>query len=106
MTLVPIQVNRVIPYLQQIQLEMALNPNDEYELDVYIGFDAVRINQKVQKTATLLYHSRGAGRLIKKYEDARSLLRLPSGGTNYCQGLTIIVDDKHGVLPLNPTKQG
>jgi hypothetical protein len=106
MTLVPIQVNRIIPYVQQNQLELVPNPNDEYELDVYLGFDAVRINRKVQKTATLLYHSRRAGRLIKKYDDARYELRLTSGGTNYCQGLTIIVDDKHGMLPLNPTKQG
>ena len=45
-------------------------------------------------------------RLIKDYRDARGELLLSAGGTDFCQGLTIIVDDKHGMLPLNPTKQG
>ena len=27
------------------------------------------------------------------------------GSTDFCQGLTIIIDDHNGTLPLNPTKQ-
>lgn len=45
------------------------------------------------------------GRLIKFEADCRSLLGLTAGGTQFCQSLTLIVDDCHGVLPLNPTKQ-
>ena len=45
-------------------------------------------------------------RLIKDYRDARGELLLSAGGTDFCQGLTIVVNDKHGMLPLNPTKQG
>jgi hypothetical protein len=33
------------------------------------------------------------------------VLGLTSSGTQFCQGLTILVDDIHGKLPLNPTKQ-
>jgi hypothetical protein len=32
-------------------------------------------------------------------------LFLTSGGTDFCQGLSVIVDDVNGMLPLNPTKQ-
>lgn len=76
-----------------------------YMLDVYFGFDAVRCaDPESKKRATLVYHSRRAGRLIKEHQDARGELNLTAGGTAYCQGLTIVVDDKHGHIPLNPTK--
>jgi hypothetical protein len=52
-----------------------------------------------------LIYSRQSGRLITDYEDARNLLGLTATGTDYSQGLTIIVDDFHGKFPLNPTKQ-
>jgi len=84
-------------------------PNHDFHpLNVYLGFDAIRCGDpqsKGSKCATVYYHSRRAGRLIKHHRDARGELRLSSGGTQYCQGLTVIVDDRIGALPLNPTKQ-
>ena len=82
--------------------------NDNHGIDVYIGFDAMHCAEKGKgaKPARLVYHSRRAGRLIKQHRDARNELGLNSSGSLYCQGLTIVVDDKHGALPLNPTKQG
>ena len=44
--------------------------------------------------------------MITYEPDARNILGLTGGGTVYCQGLTIIVDDIDGHLPLDPTKQG
>lgn len=44
--------------------------------------------------------------MITYHPDARNTLGLTGGGTVYCQGLTIIVDDVEGHLPLDPTKQG
>ena len=38
--------------------------------------------------------------------DARNTLGFVGGGTDYCQALTVIVDDIEGMLPLDPTKQG
>lgn len=57
------------------------------------------------KAASLYIYSRASGRLILCEEDARFRLRLDSGGTMYSQGLTILIDDVEGRLPLNPTKQ-
>jgi hypothetical protein len=34
------------------------------------------------------------------------MLGLPAGGTDFCQALTVIIDDSDGHLPLDPTKQG
>lgn len=82
-----------------------MNHQDIHVLQVYLGFDAIRCSGKESKTARLIYHSRRSGRLIKRDSDARVELKLTAGGTTYCQGLTIIVDDKHGAFPLNPTKQ-
>ncbi len=50
-------------------------------------------------------YSRQSGRLIKVQNDPRSDLRISSGSTDFCQGLTVIIDDHNGTLPLNPTKQ-
>ena len=85
--------------------------NDErsgsYYLRVFCGFDAHRATQPLhaRKECTLHLHSRKSGRLICTDEDARSKLRLPASGSDYCQGLTVIIDDFNGRLPLNPTKQ-
>ncbi|GKY95910.1 hypothetical protein MPSEU_000551600 [Mayamaea pseudoterrestris] len=80
--------------------------SNEYLLNVYLGFDADRCASDTEhKTAAMHCHSRKAGRLIKTFRDARNDLFLTSGGTQYCQGLTVIVDDVNGMLPLNPTKQ-
>jgi len=77
-----------------------------YPICVFAGFDPVRLgNEREGKALTMCVYSRKSGRLIKLDTDARALLGLSNGGTNFCQGLTIIVDDRHGKLPLSPTKQ-
>jgi len=53
----------------------------------------------------LYLYSRESGRLIKVQNDPRNEMGLTGGSTDFCQGLTVIVDDYHGTLPLNPTKQ-
>jgi len=86
-------------------------PSFGYHIRVFVGFDPIRFvdaedtKNDVIKTCSLHLYSRQSGRLIRHETDARSLLSLQSGGTNYCQGLTVIVDDFAGQLPLNPTKQ-
>ncbi|KAL3822771.1 hypothetical protein ACHAXA_009645 [Cyclostephanos tholiformis] len=77
-----------------------------YKLRVFVGFDRVRINSPEEaKSASLYVYSRHSGRLIKHEQDARHILGLNAGGTMYCSGLTVLVDDVDGKLPLNPTKQ-
>jgi len=87
-----------------------------YEVKVSIGFDPTRANPKGGanssnntfiggQACSLLIFSRISGRLFLKHDDARGVLRLTNSGTNYCQGLTIIVDDFEGHLPLTPTKE-
>lgn len=77
-----------------------------YKLRVFAGFDRMRINSFDEvKSASMYVYSRQSGRLIKYEPDARFLLGLNASGSMYCSGLTIIVDDIHGKLPLNPTKQ-
>eukprot|EP00567_Pseudictyota_dubia_P016140 CAMPEP_0197437546 /NCGR_PEP_ID=MMETSP1175-20131217/4765_1 /TAXON_ID=1003142 /ORGANISM="Triceratium dubium, Strain CCMP147" /LENGTH=826 /DNA_ID=CAMNT_0042967097 /DNA_START=238 /DNA_END=2718 /DNA_ORIENTATION=+ len=81
-------------------------PAQSYPLRVFCGFDSVRLtSDDCVGSCSVSIYSRFTGRLIKHEEDARALLKLPSGGTDYSQGLTIIVDDMLGNLPLNPTKQ-
>ncbi|KAL7442317.1 hypothetical protein ACHAXM_008318 [Skeletonema potamos] len=80
---------------------------DSYELRIFCGFDADRATlPNSRKECTLLLHSRKAGRLVCTDADARSKLHLPASGSDYSQGLTVIMDDFKGKLPLNPTKQG
>lgn len=50
-------------------------------------------------------YSRQSGRLIKVHNDPRNEIGLTAGSTDFCQGLTVIIDDYNGTLPLNPTKQ-
>jgi hypothetical protein len=77
-----------------------------YKLRVFVGFDRVRINSPEEaKSASLYVYSRHSGRLIKQEQDARHILGLTAGGTMFCSGLTVLVDDIDGKLPLNPTKQ-
>eukprot|EP00588_Corethron_pennatum_P012948 CAMPEP_0194282724 /NCGR_PEP_ID=MMETSP0169-20130528/23727_1 /TAXON_ID=218684 /ORGANISM="Corethron pennatum, Strain L29A3" /LENGTH=989 /DNA_ID=CAMNT_0039028127 /DNA_START=128 /DNA_END=3097 /DNA_ORIENTATION=- len=77
-----------------------------YDMNIYIGFDPVRLaDHDSEKKASLFIYSRQSGRLIKYIEDARSTLKLGASGSDYSQGLTVIVDDVNGKLPLNPTKQ-
>jgi len=78
-----------------------------YKLRVFCGFDRMRINGGIyaEKAASLYIYSRQSGRLITYEEDGRNSLGMSNGSSNYCQGLTIIIDDIEGKLPLNPTKQ-
>ena len=77
------------------------HPEDGYNLRLLLGFDASRKGGRPK----LCIHSRHSGRLVKSVEDCRAILGLATGSTDFCQGLTVIVDDMHGHLPLNPTKQ-
>lgn len=81
------------------------DPKTWYYLNVYMGFDARRATLKNKNMAQLHVYSRASGRLICCVDDARSQLMLTVGGSTFCQGLTVIVDDLGGELPLNPTKQ-
>ena len=73
------------------------------EYNIYMGFDPNRPKDDLK--ASLLIHSRRSGRLIKRHPDARGILSLDAGGTMFAQGLTVILDDFQGRLPLTPTKQ-
>mmetsp|Transcript_33623 Transcript_33623/g.79304 ORF Transcript_33623/g.79304 Transcript_33623/m.79304 type:complete len:921 (+) Transcript_33623:201-2963(+) len=93
------------------------NPDDCYQVKVSIGFDPSRANPQGSashhntnsfiggQSCSLLIFSRISGRLFLKHDDARGILRLTNSGTNFCQGLTVIVDDYEGHLPLTPTKE-
>lgn len=81
------------------------DPTNGYSLKVYAGFDPIRLNESSKGPASLLIYSRQSGRLILEAEDCRSFLGLNASGTEFSQGLTILVDDFHGNLPLSPTKQ-
>ncbi|KAL7549403.1 hypothetical protein ACHAWF_012676 [Thalassiosira exigua] len=108
---------------------------DSYFLSVYLGFDRFNIARPEEgvapsKKCSLYTYSRvsvhkayqlrstplllnsghpalkASGRLIQYEPDARTMLGLGAGGTEFCQALTVIIDDKDGHLPLDPTKQG
>lgn len=73
---------------------------------VYVGFDAQIVKDNSEKKCGALYvYSRQSGRLIMHHVDARTMLGLQAGGSDFCSGLRIILDDSEGHLPLNPTKQ-
>jgi hypothetical protein len=72
-----------------------------YNIRLFFGFDASRKGGRPR----LCIHSRYSGRLVKSVEDCRAILGLTTGSSDFCQGLTVIVDDMHAHLPLNPTKQ-
>ena len=80
-----------------------VDPTRFNEYNVYMGFDPNRPKDDLK--ASLLIHSRRSGRLIKRHPDARGILSLDAGGTMFAQGLTVILDDFQGRLPLTPTKQ-
>ncbi len=64
------------------------------------------LNLQGKNSALKVYtYSRQSGRLIKVQNDPRNDLRITSGSSDFCQGLTVIIDDHNGTLPLNPTKQ-
>jgi hypothetical protein len=72
---------------------------------IFLGFDPERAASDSNNKASLLVYSRKSGRLVKQEDDARGRLSLVNSGTDYAQGLTVIVDDSEGRLPLTPTKQ-
>jgi len=80
-----------------------------YNLKIFCGFDAQRVKKGKQGGGTsckLYIYSRQAGRLIEVDNDARFSLNLNAQGTEYMQGLTIILADIESELPLMPTKDG
>ena len=74
-----------------------------YPLRIFCGFDPTR--GLGDRSCRLIIYSRHSGRLVLEEEDARAILGLSAGSSEFAQGLTILVDDMHGHLPLNPTKQ-
>jgi hypothetical protein len=83
--------------------EEEVSSPDDVEMETDLGMAGGR-NIKSASLKVYLY-SRQSGRLIKVEHDPRSKYGLGSGSTNYNQGLTVIVDDYNGTIPLNPTKQ-
>ncbi|GFH55549.1 hypothetical protein CTEN210_12025 [Chaetoceros tenuissimus] len=94
-----------IPKTALLSSDNSNGTEDDHVLSLYLGFDAVRLAEGGHNTASLYFYSRKFGRLVKSLPDSRGTLCLSAGGTQYCQALTIIVDDKCGALPLSPTKQ-
>jgi hypothetical protein len=85
--------------------------SDKYPLSIYCGFDAQRLDQNMRlkqgtSSCVLYIHSCQAGRLVKKEIDARHMLGLGTSGVDFTQGLTVIINDVAGKLPLTPTKDG
>ena len=81
------------------------------QMSIYCGFDAQRVDEDLQlgrgtSTCHLYIYSCQAGRLITKVIDARHMLGLVTSGVDFTQGLTIIINDVAGNLPLTPTKDG
>ena len=102
-----IKVNPSIGWNEGDEFRANDDRDDSYELRIFCGFDADRATlPHSRKECTLHLYSRKSGRLISTEEDARSKLHLPASGSDYSQGLTVIMDDFRGKLPLNPTKQG
>lgn len=110
-TQVEIPVRSKTPWHQNFGADTA----DQYWLRIFLGFDRFRISEsdvepetgikKANKQCSLYIYSRTSGRLILHERDCRVRLRLNAGGTEYCQALTVIIDDVDGKIPVNPTKQ-
>ena len=97
-------IHKKLPWQQK--MDQYVQDEKSYLLRVFIGFDGLRITEpSAGKEGSLYVYSRQSGRLISHQPDARTLLSLSAGGTVFCQGLTVIVDDLEGHLPLSPTKQ-
>jgi len=85
------------------QENTSLYPKKTYTLTLYLGFDPLRIN--LGGSCSIYIYSRQSGRLINYGKDARARLGLSASGTNFAQGMTLLVDDRNGNLPLSPSKQ-
>ncbi|KAL3926273.1 MAG: hypothetical protein SGARI_005662, partial [Bacillariaceae sp.] len=81
-----------------------------HPIKIYCGFDAQRVrkDEKKNKVAScfLYIYSRKAGRMVQKFEDGRQAINLTASGSQFLQGLTVIIDDRGSKLPLKPTKDG
>lgn len=106
LTYFPIRVGPNVPVFT-LDKENVDFPKESNQLRVFMGFDPLRVanNETQTSTASLYIYSRKCGRLIKHTADCRNELNLSAGGTAFCQGLTVILDDFHSTLPLTPTKQ-
>lgn len=106
LSLFTIKVNPTIHWYEGDTFRANDDRHDSYELRLFCGFDADRACDGRQKNdCSLFLHSRKSGRKISSTVDARHQLNLTASGSDYAQGLTIIMDDINGRLPLNPTKQ-
>ncbi|KAG7351201.1 hypothetical protein IV203_010561 [Nitzschia inconspicua] len=77
--------------------------HDDVEAETVFGLKGDR---NVNSASLKVYlYSRQSGRLIKVEHDPRSRMGLRSGSTDFHQGLTVIIDDYNGTIPLNATKQ-
>ncbi|KAL7529837.1 hypothetical protein ACHAWF_003129 [Thalassiosira exigua] len=106
-----VNINPKISWQHKFSPDNEIDHPDTYELRVFAGFDGMRVTGRdakgrpLRREASLYVYSRHSGRLISRDKDARTHLGLTAGGTDFCQGLTIIIDDVGGNLPLNPTKE-
>ena len=103
---ITVQIDKAVPF-HKMQEVLNTPTKHAYKLRVFCGFDRMRINESIytEKAASLYIYSRQSGRLITYEEDGRNSLGMSNGSSKFCQGLTIIIDDIEGKLPLNPTKQ-
>ena len=91
----------------KIRFDDPRNDTQTCSFRIFCGFDAkAMMDRSEKKCASLYVYSRESGRLITHHVDARTVLGMNAGGTEYCSGLRVLIDDVDGVLPLNPTKQG
>ena len=97
------------PYAKKVKCSSSANSSDDDKMMSNIpgGSNiAGGLNHQQNNSAMKIFlYSRQSGRLIKVQDDPRNELRLCAGSTDFCQGLTVIIDDHNGSLPLNPTKQ-
>lgn len=103
LTCFTVKISRTVSYMYG---DLDEPQNDANYMRVYLGFDTMRCSDRAEQAAASLFiYSRECGRLVKEMKDARTELALTAGGTSFCQGLTIILDDFESSLPLTPTKQ-
>ena len=101
----PLRVDRENDYQTAQDWHFPGDKDSVYPINVFIGFDPERSLQDKMAPCSLLIFSRISGRLFLQEDDARGSLYLTNSGTDFCQGLTVIVDDYEGNLPLTPTKE-
>jgi hypothetical protein len=101
LTVMPVQWHRRYVYLCKTELHIRDDDNFTKPFHVYTGFDPI---YTAKKESRLFVFSRG--RLMATNDDFRKLLGLKNYEADYQQGLTVIVEDVHCQLTLDPTKEG